>query len=194
MRKYLRHRALGFESLESRRVLASSAAFNAITGALTVTGDASANNLIVQALNSYVVVRDNGVDLIAPNTVPASAVKSLTVAAGDGNDTVSLAGMDTWAYSQLFTAPIVDGGSGNDHITGSNIDDKLYGVGGSDTLIGINGADYLAGGTEGDFLYGDWGSNNASFIFNDALYGEAGNDVLEADQGADYLNRSTKKG
>src|SRR5688500_3151870 len=65
MRKFLRHRALSCESLESRRVLASSAAFNPISGALTVTGDSGSNDLYVSNLNSYVVVQDNGVDLIA---------------------------------------------------------------------------------------------------------------------------------
>jgi Ca2+-binding RTX toxin-like protein len=191
MRKYLRRRQLGFESLESRRLLASTASFNAITGALSVTGDTANNNLVVtyqlSGSTNYLVVQDSGVNLISFPSVPASSVKSVTVAANSGNDSVSLATVASNVFTQLTATPVVDGGSGNDTITGSKLADLLYGVDGIDTLIGIDGADYLYGGNDGDGLYGDYGNDSASVIFDDILHGEAGNDFLYGDQGKDSL-------
>ena len=58
--------------------------------------------------------------------------------------------------------------SGNDKITGANMNDVLYGYGGKDTLIGNDGRDKLYGGAGNDTLIGGFGS--------DKLYGGEGAD------------------
>ena len=74
---------------------------------------------------------------------------------------------------------MLNGGSGNDKLYGSNGDDELNGGSGNDTLYGgrdkdvlrgESGNDYLDGGTHNDDLYGGTGS--------DRLYGRSGDDGL----------------
>jgi serralysin len=70
-------------------------------------------------------------------------------------------------FSKVTTAigwGFIDGGSGNDKITGSKFDEKLFGKAGSDTLIGGDGIDTLTGGTGKDLLTG--GLKKDIFDFN----------------------------
>ena len=68
----------------------------------------------------------------------------------------------------------VDGGSGNDTVTGSNVADDLRGNSGNDTLHGNDGNDRLTGGSGADKLYGGngddtlviSGSNDTSDVFD----------------------------
>jgi Ca2+-binding RTX toxin-like protein len=70
------------------------------------------------------------------------------------------------------------GGSGDDILTGNDVDNKLDGGGGADTLIGEagkdnlfgeNGDDFLVGGTEADLL--DGGNGNDTAFYFDATSG-----------------------
>ncbi len=192
-RKTNNHRRahFGFEQLESRRVLAATAAFNLATGALTVSdGSPTANNIAIgfqiSGGQTVVSVTDGGVDIL-PGDVPTNVVKSITVAVAGGNDTVSLSFVAPEQYMQLFQSPIVDGGDGDDTIFGSKIVDALFGVGGNDKILGLEAGDHLYGGEGNDQIFGDYGSNNAPNSGNDFLYAEAGNDLLFGDQGVDNL-------
>lgn len=75
---------------------------------------------------------------------------------------------------QLLT---VDGGAGNDSITGSSGDDVLLGGLGADSLIGAAGSDLLDGGAGAD-----------------RLSGGAGDDVYRVDNVADVLTEATGGG
>jgi Ca2+-binding RTX toxin-like protein len=190
-RRRNRGAAYGFEALESRRVLAATAAFNSTTGALTVSDGTSAENDILISYQTVgnqtlVVVTDHGQDIL-PGDVATSAVKSITVAVAGGNDTVSLSYVGSAQYTQLFQTPLVDGGEGDDTIFGSKLADLLYGVGGNDTLIGLEAGDQLYGGEGNDQIFGDYGSNDAPNSGDDYLYGERGLDQLFGDQGNDRL-------
>ena len=81
---------------------------------------------------------------------------------GSGNDTLFTSGEDD---------VLIDGGAGNDTITGSQNADVLMGGDGNDTIYGLGG---------NDIITGDAG--------NDALYGGDGDDVLVGGMGADTLN------
>lgn len=85
---------------------------------------------------------------------------------GDGNDTMTGGGFDDY----------LDGGKGNDLLfgDGSGVTNE-----GEDLLFGGEGDDELQGGGGDDFLSGDEG--------NDRLWGGDGNDVLTAAAGEDYL-------
>ena len=75
---------------------------------------------------------------------------------------------------------IVQGGSGDDYLTGSGAVNELDGNGGSDTLNGGNGNDVLDGGPGDDKLFGD--------ANDDVLRGGAGRDRLDGGIGNDALD------
>lgn len=88
-----------------------------------------------------------------------------------GNDTISVTDTDS-SY--------INGGAGNDRITGNIGDDTLFGDAGDDIINGGKGDDDLYGGTGNDKLYGGDG--------DDYLNGGEGNDLLDGGNGEDYLN------
>ncbi|MBU1052976.1 MAG: putative Ig domain-containing protein [Proteobacteria bacterium] len=85
-------------------------------------------------------------------------------------------------YEQLVQNTfIVQGGSGDDNLSGTNVTDRLYGYEGSDILNGNSGDDTLTGGTQDDTLYG--GTGDDTYVFNigdgaDTIY-----DVASAGEG-----------
>jgi Ca2+-binding RTX toxin-like protein len=189
-----RRRTVGrFETLESRHLLVATAAFDGGTGALVVSENLGApidNDIVVsfRVINNqpFVFVTDHGFKIL-PGAVAASRLKSITIATAGGNDRVNLSDVGSSQFPQLFQAPIVDGGIGNDTLLGSKLVDLMFGVDGNDTLIGLESGDYLFGGEGADRLFGDFGSNNAPGSGNDVLFGEAGDDLLFGDQGNDTL-------
>ncbi|WP_193016296.1 M10 family metallopeptidase C-terminal domain-containing protein [Proteus sp. FME41] len=82
------------------------------------------------------------------------------------------------AYGSIIENAL--GGSGNDIISGNNVDNHLYGNDGNDIIYGHNGNDILYGGKGGDLLCGGEG--------NDTLYGSDGYDILWAGNGNNQLN------
>ena len=78
----------------------------------------------------------------------------------------------------------VDGGLGNDTITGTSMTDTLAGGPGNDTLYGGSGADTLWG--DGTAAY-DAGSSFYGLEGADTLYGDADSDSLLGGKGADTL-------
>jgi Ca2+-binding RTX toxin-like protein len=75
--------------------------------------------------------------------------------------------------------PFIDGGLGNDTITGTNGVDNLRGGVGDDVLFGLGGVDTLLGGADNDSLNGGDGI--------DHLYGEAGVDTITTGAGRDIV-------
>ncbi|MDO9103744.1 MAG: calcium-binding protein [Methylovulum sp.] len=64
----------------------------------------------------------------------------------------------------------LDGGSGNDKLTGNNLDNALLGLSGNDMLNGGAGEDTLSGNAGNDTLNGGAG--------HDSLFGDEGNDTF----------------
>jgi Ca2+-binding RTX toxin-like protein len=73
----------------------------------------------------------------------------------------------------------IDGGSGNDLLTGGSGRNVILGGTGNDVLYGAAGDDVLLGGDGNDDLFGGSG--------NDVLVGGNGNDVIEGGSGRDVL-------
>jgi Ca2+-binding RTX toxin-like protein len=111
-----------------------------------------------------------------------AGVKTILVNAGDGNDSVSVAGGTKY---KLALPATLNGGNGNDSLTGGQAGDLIHGNAGddliaggdaNDALYGDEGKDRLTGGQGADHLYGGAGQ--------DRLYSSADNAIDTLDGGA----------
>ena len=101
-------------------------------------------------------------------TVPANGTFVVVVNGGDGNDSLAVLAKN----SEIVTAAL-NGGSGDDVLTGSDTGDSLEGSDGNDRLVGAKGGDVMSGGTGNDTLV--WNNGDGS----DTIDGGAGNDATE---------------
>src|SRR5262245_39265449 len=127
---------VGFEALESRRVLTVS--FNDVTGVLTVDGTAAADSIVVAPVGSpqRVQVTINGqieTDPAHP-VVPLSAVMEVDVNGIGGDDTMIVESIDKKV--------IADGGTGDNKfvIVGHAAANQFMDLTGS--TLSVNGFDY----------------------------------------------------
>ncbi|MEL6107445.1 MAG: dockerin type I domain-containing protein [Planctomycetota bacterium] len=117
------------------------------------------------------------VDLIrsqpTPFTIETISIENFEVNGLGGDDRIDASALN----SALLTSLILGGGTGNDELIGSAIDDTLNGDEGDDTLIGFLGADRQFGGSGNDlFVWNDGdgpddnfgGSGDDTFRFNGA--------------------------
>src|SRR5262245_57678119 len=101
-------------------------------------------------------------------TVPADGTFGVVVNGGDGNDSLAVL-----AKSNEIVTAALNGGSGDDVLTGSDTGDALEGSDGNDRLIGAKGSDDMSGGAGNDTLV--WNNGDGS----DTIDGGAGNDTTE---------------
>lgn len=101
-------------------------------------------------------------------TVPADGTFVVVVNGGDGNDSLAVLAKN----NEIVTAAL-NGGSGDDVLTGSDTGDSLEGGDGNDRLVGAKGTDNMSGGTGNDTLV--WNNGDGS----DSIDGGAGNDATE---------------
>ena len=133
------------------------------TDSVTVFGTNNADNIGIAGSNGNIAVTG------LPTTVNIAGVEStdqLAVEAVGGNDTVSAAALQT------AVALTIDGGDGNDNITGSQF---------ADLLIGGNGNDLIDGGRGNDTAL--MGAGDDTFVWNPG----DGSDIVEGQDGTDTL-------
>ncbi len=166
-----------FESLESRKLLASTWAL--ASGTLTITGTSGADNIYVStAAGNNMVVYDQGKQV--GNLIPIANVKKIVVNCGAGND---------YAYiGSVGNIPVtLKGGDGNDGLTNADTArGDIYGEKGNDNLTGGSAGDYLDGGVGDDGVSGATG--NDTLLGGDGvdlLVGGVGNDSMDGGLGAD---------
>jgi len=107
-------------------------------------------------------------------------VSSVSVDAGDGNDSVS--------NGSVLARVTLLGGAGNDEISGGAASESLVGAGGSDSIQGGDGADAIDGGDGADELIGGDGDDTITGgTGDDRLDGSDGNDLSDGGAGADTL-------
>jgi Ca2+-binding RTX toxin-like protein len=133
----------------------------------SVTVDATANNDRITIQGSGASVSVTGTPAAVSITGAEGANDRLIVNAGAGNDTINAAGLPVGVIGLT-----IDGGAGNDTITGSQ---------GADTLIGGDGNDTVIGGRGDDVAF--LGTGNDSFTWNPG----DGSDVVEGQDGVDSL-------
>jgi Ca2+-binding RTX toxin-like protein len=113
-------------------------------------------------------------------------LNTITFFMGDGDDTVSAS-----AQANAAIAFLVNGGTGNDTLTGSPNADVIAGGEGNDTILGLAGVDLMDGGGGDDIITGgpgnepnqQGGDGNDTFIWNpgdgsDGLVGGPGTDTM----------------
>ena len=111
------------------------------------------------------------------------AIDSVTFNAEGGNDSINAATVPQTS-AQIF----MNGGAGNDKLTGHLGYNAISGDDGSDTLSGGAGNDSLLGGSGNDKIDGGAGSDGIlGGADNDYLVGGAGNDTLVGEVGNDTL-------
>ena len=159
------------ERLEARLALSTTPGIELIGDELVICGSDG---------DDIIEVVQNGTELIAfvdtlgdPQMFNTMDVNSVSVSAGDGDDSVNIETLSD-IFGSLF------GEAGNDVITGGGADDLLDGGLGIDLLRGRAGDDLLIGGEGDDQLYG--------LLGDDELYGDGGADVLYGNAGADFLS------
>lgn len=141
-----------------------------IDGVLTVNGDANANviNVTLNSLGQYSVVVGN----LPAQFFAAALVNSISIDGGDGNDSILLS-------SQVTAPAVINGGDGDDAITGGSGSDVLLGGAGDDALYGSNGNDGFDGGAGDDLVQGGNG--------RDVLVGGDDADTIAGNNGDDLL-------
>ncbi|MGN6625999.1 MAG: calcium-binding protein [Tepidisphaeraceae bacterium] len=144
-----------FQTLDARRLFA----------AINISGTSGDDSIALTIAGNAVQVDFNG------STSYYTAVNSITISAGGGNDTVTIDPSIT-----LGTA--IGGNSGNDTITGGSGPDQINGNDGNDTIYGGSGDDVINGNAGNDTIYGQNG--------NDTLFGGIGNDGVDGAWGVNY--------
>ena len=141
---------------------------------ITVSVDAEAN--------AYYAIRDTAATLTPSGTCiavddhfafcPRTGIKTIVVQTGDRDDAITLDA----ATIPGTISETVDGGSGNDHVTGANTPGTISGGSGNDD---VHGRGTLNGGAGGDLLTGSPQADN--------LRGGSGGDTLDGGFGADDI-------
>ena len=118
---------------------------------------------------------------------PGVTQTATTVTGTPANDTIDCTSADP--------GKTINGGGGNDTITGTRFNDTINGGAGNDTITGGVGDDTLTGGVGNDTITGSAGNDRLSGgLGMDTLSGSAGNDNLSGpgnDNAQDRLNGGT---
>jgi Ca2+-binding RTX toxin-like protein len=132
---------------------------------VTVNGTGGNDQITVTNVGSTITVTGLSEQVTLAN---AEAGDLLTIKGGNGNDTINAGSL-----APSVIGLTIDGGAGNDTITGSQ---------GNDTLIGGDGNDVVIGGRGNDTA--QLGNGNDTFVWNpgdgsDSVDGGAGTDTLQ---------------
>lgn len=143
-----------------------------VNGNLTVTeGSFSVTFLNSANVN---VNGNNGNDTVTVGDISSAGLFALTVNGGSGDDVINAS-----AGSLISTKMTLNGGTGQDTITGSSAGETINGDDDDDSLLGGGGNDTISGGDGDDSMNGDAG--------DDVVDGGAGNDIVNGGTGNDSL-------
>ena len=172
-----RERALNFQSLESRIVLAAAIGYDRASRTVSIVGSEGSDSAQVRQQGANLVVSLNSAAGRLSRTVPAAQVSRVVFTGLAGNDTFT---------NQTGIASRADGGAGDDILRGGRGVDQLSGGDGNDQLFGGEGNDTLDGGTGNDAAWGGAGNDQVmGGDGNDKVYGGAGSDKIVGGEGMD---------
>ena len=113
-------------------------------------------------------------------------IREISVKGFDGDDVVTFQG--TFQNDVV----IIEGGQGDDSITGTHGIDRIFGGEGNDSILGGDGNDELHGGGGDDVIYGGGGRDRIiGYDGNDDLRGDDGDDDLDGGTGTNTLHGGT---
>src|SRR5262249_3256052 len=176
---------LALEALDDRILLSVTSTFSAATGVLTVAGDDLDNTIVISRDAAGTIFVNGGAVVIQGGQATVANTSKIVVTGGDGHGVPTL---DETSGGLPQTS--LDGGAGNDVLTGGAVADApglvssfdtLLGGAGDDTINGGAGAEFINGGTGNDLLFGGAGGDRFSWSpgdGNDTADGQAGNDLL----------------
>src|SRR3954464_13439471 len=130
------------DSLECRQHLSATLT----NGVLSVKGTTASEVIVVVPTADKIVVQIKSVK----QTFAKTAVTSVVIAGGDGNDKI---------LCDLGRAVKIDGGNGDDLVTGTELNDTITGGAGNDVIQGQGGNDSILGGDGNDLLRGQLGAD-----------------------------------
>lgn len=158
-----------------------------VTNNQAMTFNLQGTTNLTQSGNSIVAaLQDNGANALAH-----------WIKGGDGDDHLSAridggSRIEGGAGNDVITgrdfADYLRGGDGNDSILGGGGNDDINGNTGDDTINGGAGDDWVSGGQNNDLLLGGAGNDLVlGNLGNDTIYGDTGNDTLRGGQHNDII-------
>lgn len=146
---------LNLESLETRECPAFVKSFANGTLRITFDNEVSTGQAVtISAANGHVTLNERA------TKIPASAVTKIVAVGSDLDNWIDLRYVSTGTgFRGLNGKVTLNGGGGNDVLTGSQFGDKVAGGGGFDQLFGGNGNDVLDGGAGDDWIYHGYGAD-----------------------------------
>lgn len=155
---------------------------------LSVGGKSTDDTFTVSQSAASELVVSQGTSSISVASMGLEAgIEAVVINGGSGNDTVTITDIDQ-VGALILT---VNGGSGGDTITASgaslgNVRLGINGELGNDTLTGSADADTITGGDGDDVISGEAGNDTLSGnADNDSISGGDGNDVIDGNDGND---------
>jgi Ca2+-binding RTX toxin-like protein len=168
----------------------------AVNRTFTINSVANPGDHVIDVANAggRTIISDDGTSAFE-SVEFANPTTSLTLNAGDGNNTITVGALDA-GFAASFTINAEDGdddldatatnialsivgGDGADRLLGGNLADTIDGGLGNDTIDGGAGNDSLAGGADNDMVSGGAGTDSIDGgVGNDSILGGADGDTL----------------
>ncbi|MBL8798099.1 MAG: calcium-binding protein, partial [Planctomycetia bacterium] len=146
------------------------------TAAATLNGGLGTDTVVYAADVATMTLTNTQLARTGGGAVSLSGIEGARLTGGASNNTIN-------ASAFTLGNVVLDGGAGNDTLTGGSRDDLILGGAGHDTLTGGNGNDILLGGSGIDVLLGGDGY--------DVLVGGSGADHLQGQNQGDILIAGT---
>jgi Ca2+-binding RTX toxin-like protein len=150
---------------------------------IVVSGTDGQNDIVDGGLGiDSILATGSGAVTLAGFDATSSSIETWQ---GNGQGVLGTGAANTFDFSGLTTVSglaFVNGGGGNDSITGSSFDDDLRGGSGNDTLNGGEANDTLTGGAGSDTLHG--GNGNDTFVISGT---DGQNDIFDGGLGTDRI-------
>jgi hypothetical protein len=162
----------GGVAVETTTIVVSGVGVNG--GVLQIVGTSSNENMIVTKTSTHYSVTATFLPNPPHRSFAIDAVQSIHILGCEGDDNIVIT-------PTVSIPTLIEGGSGNDTITGGSGEDVILGGSGNDSIkagagndvvVGAGGVDWIEGGSGRDVLIGGDG--------NDTLAGLAGDDLLIA--------------
>lgn len=178
-----------YGKLEDRKLLAT---VGVVNQQLVVTGNNTSERIDVRQTGSSIQVFENNTFRGSASISQLDPQKRLLIRGNGGDDIIT-----NWTARPSQ----IEGGAGNDRLTGGLHYDDIDGGSGQDVINGdfdnqrvVFGADWLKGGQGTDTIFGgsgndvlDGGSRTQFEVSRDNIFGGAGNDTIFGRGGGDYI-------